>query len=381
MDIVVTSFVLGVSFAVMFVMGLFFWRNHNNIRIRKILYTVLFCNAAALLKDILVLYDFVDCQVFQNTLLVMNTVLVGIDFLYVYELLRTGVISRKTVFLSTFPFILLTIAYFFSGSERLFYFSYVFCVVYVLVAIVNIIYYGRKYISSVRRNYSDSSRVYLSWLSKSVLFLIFLFLFWKVCFLGDLPIWYRSIYYLLLMVIWGYISYRTMGYEQLFVEDMEEEDTRSKRGAGFEDGRNANDSSEEELSETGASNDVRVHYHFETELEEMRMGDFFCNHPKISLVELSEILKTNRTTLSGYINNVLKITFYDLTNDARIRYAQELMASPDFNMTQEELAQKCGFSSLSTFRRVFIDKVGCTPKKFSSNLRSVETLSGDDSSN
>ncbi|MBR4974621.1 MAG: hypothetical protein IKY60_03440, partial [Bacteroidales bacterium] len=133
MDIVVTSFVLGVSFAVMFVMGLFFWRNHNNIRIRKILYTVLFCNVAALLKDIFVLYDFVDCQVFQNTLLVMNTVLVGIDFLYVYELLRTGAISRRTVFLSTFPFILLTIAYFFSGSERLFYFSYVFCVVYVLV--------------------------------------------------------------------------------------------------------------------------------------------------------------------------------------------------------------------------------------------------------
>ena len=73
-----------------------------------------------------------------------------------------------------------------------------------------------------------------------------------------------------------------MGYEQLFIEDMEEEDTSSQKGAGFEGGGNVTRSSEEELSETGAPNDVKVHYHFENELEEMRMGDFFCNHPKIS---------------------------------------------------------------------------------------------------
>ena len=58
----------------------------------------------------------------------------------------------------------------------------------------------------------------------------------------------------------------------------------------------------------------------------------------------------------------MDMTFYDYLNFRRMRAAEELLASPDYSIT--ELALASGFPSISTFNRVFKAKHGCTPTEY-----------------
>lgn len=383
-----SAFVLGSSFTVILVMALFFWYNNKNMRIRKILSSVLFCNALLLLKDVVFMGNVTDCHDWYVSMLILNNIIIGIDFLYVYELLKTGVVSKRTVFLSTFMFVLLALLYFIFRDVRIFEFSHIFSVIFIVVAISNIIYFGRRYKVLVKKNYSDPSRMDVAWLWSSVVFFILIFFLWRLVYYHDTHGIIKSVYYFVTAVIWSFIAYRTWYHIPLLKEDIEAGDSLYDGGdAGLDvvsdlpEGE-ANAIGDEVVVGTDMAQikDLRVSYHFEKTLEEMRNSEFFCENPKISLVELSEMLGTNRTTLSYYINSVLKLTFYDLTNDARIRHAEALMSDPDYDMTQEELAAKCGFNSLSTFRRVFIDKKGCTPKKYYHSLRNPSIVASADES-
>ena len=376
----ITAFVLGVSFTFVLLMALFFRYNNKNIRIRKIFSTVLFCNAALLLKDIVILQDVTHIERWYFLTLMLNNLIIGVDFLYVYELLRTGAVTRKTVLLSISPFVLLSVIYFIFNDLRIFEFYQLFSIIFAIVAIVNIIYYGNRYTHSAKRNYSDPSKIHLNWLCKSVLCFVILFVMWGMVYYNSNSELLKTLYYLVTFLILGYIGYKTWWFVPLSDEDIVEYGGKNSSENNSVESASEEVSAEESDSEPASTKDVtKVYYHFESELEIMRSGDFFCENPKISLVELADLLNTNRTTLSQYLNSVLNITFYDLTNDARIRHAEKLMADPNYNMTQEELALKCGFNSLSTFRRVFIDKKGCTPKKYYKSLTLGVSASDEES--
>lgn len=359
MDKIFASFTLGGAFAVISALAVFFFQLNQGIRIRKMLSAVLFVNILLLLKDILLFVLPEDgTDTLSQTLIILNNLIIGVNFLYVYELLKTGVVSTRTVVLSTGMFLIFPVIFLIFGGVVIYAIAQIFSVIYLIVALLHIIYYGRKYEFFVKRNYSDPDRMEVAWLWSSVVIFSVLFLFSRVVYLVE-SYYYNAFYYFLTAGVWIFVSYRTWGYKQLLHEDMEEP------------GENMQQESVVEIktSETGGDHDAKIKeprndYHFTEELNKMREGDFFCRHPKISLVELAEMLKTNRTTLSSYINGVLKITFYDLTNDARIRHAISFLERENFSLKQEELAAECGFNSLSTFRRVFIDKVGCSPKEY-----------------
>ena len=77
---------------------------------------------------------------------------------------------------------------------------------------------------------------------------------------------------------------------------------------------------------------------------------------------------TNRTTLMSYFKRVTGKTIKEFITDKRIDLSKQFLAFT--NISIEELAEKCGFSSQSYFTRIFKKKTGLPPVQF--RKRAVE---------
>lgn len=85
--------------------------------------------------------------------------------------------------------------------------------------------------------------------------------------------------------------------------------------------------------------------------------------PGLTIKDLADKLCTNRTYLSGYINNTYKTTFRNWITDMRMEYAKQRMTNhPEQKLV--EIAEASGFMSLSHFMRTFKEKEGCSPAKW-----------------
>lgn len=96
-------------------------------------------------------------------------------------------------------------------------------------------------------------------------------------------------------------------------------------------------------------------------------------NPDFQLSDLRQILPFNRTYLSQIINAEYGCSFYQWANGLRIREAKRLkIAYPD--LSAQEIASRCGFSSVRAFYRTFSRETGSTPSEW------LLTLQDDDSS-
>jgi len=92
--------------------------------------------------------------------------------------------------------------------------------------------------------------------------------------------------------------------------------------------------------------------------------------PKLSILELSQMLSTNRTYLSRAINQQLQTTFPNFINEYRVREAIRLIRSGFMvQHTQEALARECGFANRTVFSQVFKKHTGVTPSFFAANYQ------------
>lgn len=87
------------------------------------------------------------------------------------------------------------------------------------------------------------------------------------------------------------------------------------------------------------------------------------------LIDLRAVLPMNRTYLSQFINNTYGCSFYQFVNRYRVEEAKRLLREcPELKMA--DVASRSGFSSQSTFTKIFTKETGFTPrdwyKKFSS---------------
>lgn len=80
----------------------------------------------------------------------------------------------------------------------------------------------------------------------------------------------------------------------------------------------------------------------------------------LRLVDVVRLMRTNRTYISRLINEEYGCTFSDYINRRRIIYAQQLMMS-NAEMAQKIVAQKSGFSHVSSFSRIFKHYTNQTP--------------------
>lgn len=86
---------------------------------------------------------------------------------------------------------------------------------------------------------------------------------------------------------------------------------------------------------------------------------------KISLTEVSKVLKVSSQQISQVINEKTNLNFNDFVNTYRIEEAKLLLLSNTYSkLTIDAIAQKSGFHSKSAFYGAFKKHNGNTPKEF-----------------
>lgn len=85
--------------------------------------------------------------------------------------------------------------------------------------------------------------------------------------------------------------------------------------------------------------------------------------PDLRISDLASHLGSNRAYVSRIINQNLQTTFSDLINSYRVEYAKKLLTeSHNMPMSVTEVAETSGFSSESSFYRIFKKATGVSPK-------------------
>ena len=102
-----------------------------------------------------------------------------------------------------------------------------------------------------------------------------------------------------------------------------------------------------------------------TQLEQLMEKEKPYLTPNLSLRDLAQQMGTSDKNLSMVINNQLKVTFYDLINAYRVREAKSRLLTSDLEKyTITGIGKMCGFSSKSSFYRVFKNETGITPLNY-----------------
>lgn len=85
--------------------------------------------------------------------------------------------------------------------------------------------------------------------------------------------------------------------------------------------------------------------------------------PGLTLKELSDLLKTNRTYLSAYIKTTYRVSFREWIAGLRMEYAKRMLIQHP-ELTVAGIAEKSGFQSASHFIRLFKEREDCSPARW-----------------
>lgn len=87
----------------------------------------------------------------------------------------------------------------------------------------------------------------------------------------------------------------------------------------------------------------------------------------ISLEKIAGVAGFSKFHFSRLFKQFTDISFYDYLNQRRVKEAEKLLLNPNLSIT--EVAMRSGFSSISTFNRVFKNFKECTPTEFKNLYR------------
>ena len=101
-------------------------------------------------------------------------------------------------------------------------------------------------------------------------------------------------------------------------------------------------------------------------LKKYEAEKFYLN-PDVYIETLARDMNSNRTYLSAYLHKERGTSFTAYVNDLRLQEAMPLLEKG--TKRASEIAFLVGFSSEYTFRRIFKEKMGCTPREYSIKMR------------
>ena len=134
---------------------------------------------------------------------------------------------------------------------------------------------------------------------------------------------------------------------------------------------------EEENEEEFVDEDERIVLGSKYEELYVRM-EYLLNNEQIfknsdlRLDDLASKMGSNRTYVSRLINNKTDYNFCEYINSHRIAHAKKLLSSEDVKqLSLEEIAMESGFSSLSSFYRIFVKMEEITPAKYRKRVKNL----------
>ncbi len=90
----------------------------------------------------------------------------------------------------------------------------------------------------------------------------------------------------------------------------------------------------------------------------------------LTLSTLADSVSISDKNLSVFLNQYLKVTFYDYVNKYRVASVKEKMKSPEYNnITLLGIAYESGFKSKTSFNRIFKKETGLSPSQYKSSIQ------------
>ena len=228
----------------------------------------------------------------------------------------------------------------------------IWLVVYGLVLARRVIVAYRRAIHFFDDTRANDIGAYIKWLS--------IFTYWALIFgvgcglLTFLPDKYVYIWILSSIPFYCYLFYSYQNYLLFYeyVENALEQDTPSENEIQTD-------------TDTGKGHERKTtapYIEIAEKMDNWIKTDGYIQ-PGLTIKELSEILHTNRTYLSDYINTTYKMTFREWITGLRLEYAKSMLKEyPEIHV--QKLAESSGFLSYSNFIKSFTKKEGCTPAKW-----------------
>lgn len=221
---------------------------------------------------------------------------------------------------------------------------------YMILPIYLVVKYADEYSAYLSENVSDPENYDLRWLKRIMIVLSILYFLYVVLLLTDRTILYVVIKAIML-VVWFYFFYKALflkniriehsfknGWDlPLSVDDEEDDDDEEQRGALFK----------------RYAEEVNTWF----EREKPYLND------DLRLTDLQRVFPISRSYLSQLFNKELGMSFSDYVNQFRVEESKRLMDAEPLASIQD-IAERSGFHSISTFRRAFTKHTGIIPSEY-----------------
>lgn len=295
---------------------------------------------------------------------------IGVCAAYLIELVSPRWFTlRRALWLSAL-FVIFTVAYAITGSEVIFYADLVYVGIYSVVVLAFLARLLVRYNRFIRNNYSNLERINLDWLFSVVVVFVVCIVVWTI-YLFNHNYYMKSVYYIISLIAWIMLIARSkkqieVTFDTATTRKCHFATTQGECSQLVEESAPIEESAVEEEID---SNTSQLTEQMKAQLNElMTEGEIYLNS-RLTLSDLAGELGTNRTYLSNYLNRELNVSFYDYVNSFRVKRACVMIAS-DPDVTVHDIVERCGFNSVSTFRRSFSREVGQTYGEFRKNVGS-----------
>ena len=308
---------------------------------------VFFFNATLYLKDFFVYQPkFYQSDYFLSLSLSIDAWMIAAWAIFLTELIRPGKTNLWTALSNSLPLVFISILFAVTGSQKVFDYSKIYYLFYGIVLYGYFLYHSRLYNKILRDNYSYYEGINIGWVYVilslfTIYFIVWFFVNKRVDQMIDIS------YFLFSLAIWIIVVHKGYYQEAIILENKEED---------------LPDDFLEELQQVS-----KYPLTFEKKINQLIHEQQVFLDPKLTLPQLAAKINTNRTYLSNYLNSTLNMSFSSYINSFRLDYACKLLADPDNKDTLDVIAEKAGFNSPSTFRRVFIEKFNYPPKLYKRN--------------
>lgn len=221
---------------------------------------------------------------------------------------------------------------------------------YMILPIYLVVKYADEYSAYLSENVSDPENYDLRWLKRTMIVLSILYFLYVVLLLTDRTILYVVIKTIML-VVWFYFFYKALFLKNIRIEhsfkngwdlpsnvdDEEDDDDEEQRGALFK----------------RYAEEVNTWF----EREKPYLND------DLRLTDLQRVFPISRSYLSQLFNKELGMSFSDYVNQFRVEESKRLMDAEPLASIQD-IAERSGFHSISTFRRAFTKHTGIIPSEY-----------------
>lgn len=221
---------------------------------------------------------------------------------------------------------------------------------YMILPIYLVVKYADEYTAYLSENVSDPESYDLRWLKRTMIILSILYFLYVVLLLTDRTILYVVIKAVML-VVWFYFFYKALFLKNIRLEHS----FKNGWDLPLNDDEEEDDDDEEQRGALFKRYAEEVNAWFEREKPYL--------NDDLRLTDLQRVFPISRSYLSQLFNKELGMSFSDYVNQFRVEESKRLMDAEPLASIQE-IAERSGFHSMSTFRRAFIKQTGIVPSEY-----------------